>query len=106
MGRSRHVVIGVAVGALMLSACGTRLSNAAFLQAQRGSGASGDLSTGDQGTTAGTNGSAGTAGTQTAAGGPTGGAAAGAGGVAGRAGGGGGGGGGEAPPATRPATSG
>ncbi len=96
MGRSRHVVIGVAVGALMLSACGTRLSNAAFLQAQRGSGASGDLSTGDQGTT-GANGSAGTAGTQTAAGGATGAAAGGPGGAAGGAGGSGGGGGAGAP---------
>ncbi|HWC38888.1 MAG TPA: ABC transporter substrate-binding protein [Acidimicrobiales bacterium] len=91
MRRSRLVVIGVTVGALTLSACGTRLGNAAFLQAQRGSGTSGsgDLSTGDQGGSGGTNGSAGTAGTQTAAGGANGGSAAGAGGGPGGGGGGG-----------------
>jgi branched-chain amino acid transport system substrate-binding protein len=64
MRRSRLGVIGAIVMALMLSACGTRLGNAAFLQAQRGSGTSGDVSAGDQGTTVGANGSAGTAGTQ------------------------------------------
>jgi branched-chain amino acid transport system substrate-binding protein len=80
--------------ALMLSACGTRLPNAAFLQAQRGSGTSGDLSAGDQGSTSGANGSAGTAGTQGGVGAASAGgtSAAGGGAAAGGAGAGGGGG--------------
>ncbi|HEY1635756.1 MAG TPA: ABC transporter substrate-binding protein [Acidimicrobiales bacterium] len=90
MRRSRLGAIGATVVALMLSACGTRLPNAAFLQAQRGSGTSGDLSAGDQGTTA-ANGSAGTAGTQGGPGASTGGGTGGAGAAAGGGAGGGGG---------------
>jgi branched-chain amino acid transport system substrate-binding protein len=96
MRRSRLVVIGVTVGALTLSACGTRLSDSAFLQAQRGSGSSGSVSAGDNGSTGGPTGSAGTAGSQGVnAGAGSGGSSAA--GTSGGAGGGGGGGGAGAP---------
>jgi branched-chain amino acid transport system substrate-binding protein len=87
MRRSRIAVLGATVAALMLSACGTRLGNSAFLQAQRGSGTSGDLSAGDQGSSGGANGSAGTAAAQGTSGGANGGGSSATGGSGGSSGG-------------------